>query len=260
MRVRLCGVLLLVSATVGSVSAQEKVPKALQGSDEFSRKNTFTVFAEYSNDSSEIIVGLASQRKLADLGGAYTRRVVRFWGSDLSYQIELRPVLFESDPLAIQTTVVTDTSGPTAGTSSTYTNVGVPLKCVPSVVSGTDPAQPPYFPSDSYVSMLSCGRQWTFGQSFAPIGFKYAVRTHHPVQPFLIGTLGYMYTSRPVPLADAESFNFVINIGVGLEVYRSRKRSVSVEARVQHFSNRDTAAENPGTDNVMYKISYSFGR
>jgi hypothetical protein len=251
-----CGVLLCAALSCTAATFAQNTPQ----SDTFSRKNTFTLFAEYSNDSSTILVAQARQRKLAAAGGAYTRRVVRFLGSDLSYQIELRPVLFESDPLERETQTVTVTTGPTAGTVTTITGSYVPIKCVAGTTSGTIPADPPYFPGESYVITEACGRQWTFGQSFAPIGFKYALRTHHSVQPFLIGTLGYMYTSRPVPLTDAEAFNFVINLGAGVELYRSHTRSLAIEARVQHFSNRDTAEENPGTENLIFKVSYSFGR
>jgi hypothetical protein len=250
-----CGVLLCFALSrCNAAAAQQKT------SEDYSRENTFSLFAEYSNDSSPILTGLARQRKLAAAGGAYTRRIVRFLGSDFGYLVEVRPVLFESDPLESATQTITITTGPTAGTVTTSTGSYVPIKCVAGTSSGNVPSDPPYFPGESYVVTQTCGRQWTFGQSFAPIGFKYAVRTHHPVQPFLIGTLGYMYTSRPVPLADAEGFNFVINFGAGVEVYRSHTRSVALEARVQHFSNRDTAEANPGTENLILKVSYNFGR
>ena len=36
----------------------------------FSRRNTFTVFAEYSNDSSHILMGVSENRKLATFGGS----------------------------------------------------------------------------------------------------------------------------------------------------------------------------------------------
>jgi len=231
--------------------------------DTYSRKNTYTLFAEYSNDSSHILLGAARQRKLADFGGAYTRRVARFWGSDLGYHVEVRPVLFESDPLEnfSETTVIT--SGTEAGLTNTVTFSGAPGgSCKPSSSSGSIPAQPPDQPSFTYTDTTTCGRQWTFGQAFSPIGFKYSTRTRHAVQPFLVGTLGYMYTSRPVPVSDAEAFNFIFNIGAGIEVFKSvqTKRSVSLECRYNHFSNRNTAPDNPGTDNVMFKASYSFGR
>lgn len=227
--------------------------------DSYSRKIGWTLFAEYSPTSTHILMGRAQDRELVDAGGALTLRVARFWGSALNYQIEVRPVLFESDPLGI-----TETSG-------TYTIAGqgplqeqnvqasvVPGSCTPASgqISFSIPGE------ESYVGTytIKCGRQWTFGQSFSPIGFKYSLLTRHKLQPFVIGTLGYMYTSRPVPLPQAESFNFAFDFGAGIELYRSKKRSVSIECRYHHFSNRDTAEANPGVDNVMYKLSYSFGR
>ena len=233
-----------------------------QQPDAYSRKNTFTLFAEYSPTSSHILLGVARQRILADVGGAYTRRVVSFWGSDLGYHVELRPVLFESDPVSITTSTISYTAPPPIGpvTSTQTVSAATIGMCQPSSGSTVFPpidGEPPVTVS----STTTCGRQWTFGQVFTPIGFKYSMRTHHPLQPFIIGTLGYMYTSRPVPVADAEAFNFVFDFGAGLELYRSdqKKRSISIEARYHHFSNRDTAESNPGTDNITYMLSYNFG-
>jgi hypothetical protein len=234
----------------------------LPQSNQFSRKNTFTLFAEYSNTSSHILLGYARQRTLADFGGAYTRRVVRFWGSDLGYHVEVRPVLFESDPLDIETEFFSVEYPPPTGTvSSTTISSSAPSgKCIPAsgtLMFNTVPGEPTV--TGNYTT--TCGRQWTFGQAFSPIGFKYSMRARHPLQPFVIGTLGYMYTSRPVPIFTAEAFNFVFDFGAGLELFHSetKKRSISLEARYHHFSNRDTAEANPGTDNIVYKISYSFG-
>jgi Lipid A 3-O-deacylase (PagL) len=232
-----------------------------QDTGEFSRKNTWTVFAENSNTSSHILMGSARERRLVDLGFGYSRRVVRFWGSDLSYQVELRPVVFESDPLTIDhfSQTITFPGQPpfTATGVSSQVNNG---KCQPASSSFTivpiDPTQPTFTDQDNF----TCGRQWTFGQAFSPLGFKYSMRTRHRVQPYIVGTLGYMYTSRPVPLAEAEAFNFLFNFGPGVEVYRSGKRSISVAYLYSHFSNRDTAEANPGTDNMMLKVSYNFGR
>jgi len=253
MRVRVWGVVLGWLVLAGSLSAQQ--------TDAFSRKNTWTMFAEYSNTSSHILMGAARQRKLVDLGGGYTRRVVRFWGSDLGYHVEVRPVMFESDPLNIETGTYVITSGPSTGTTSTSTNTVVSIaRCQSFTATGTIPAEPPNFPSETYTITGTCGRQWTFAQAFSPLGFKYSMRTRHAVQPFVVGTLGYMYSSRPIPVSNAEAFNFIFNFGAGVEVFRSQKRSVSLECRYNHFSNRDTAPANPGTDNVMFKASYSFGR
>jgi len=234
-----------------------------QQTDAFSRTNTWTVFAEYSNTSSHILMGTTRQRELADLGFGYTRRVVRFWGSDLSYQTEVRPVLFESDPLTISTGSETFEYPPPDGPFTlNYTDANVAVgRCQPGSGSGSIAATPG-LPAETYSYTTRCGRQWTFAQAFSPVGFRYSMRTMHPAQPFVVGTLGYMYSSRPIPVSQAEAFNFVFDFGAGVEVFRSEKgkRSVSVECRYHHFSNKDTAAANPGTDNVMLKASYSFGR
>ena len=228
----------------------------LSQSNQFTRVNTYTLFAEYSNTSSPIILGSARQRKLADFGGGYTRHVVRFWGSDLGYHVEVRPVLFESDP--VETTVISSIFFPVPITATeAISNI-----CRPGSSTAIFPGNTPGSPPIVQTTTTTCGRQWTFGQAFSPIGFKYSMRTRHPLQPYILGTLGYMYTSRPVPVATAEAFNFYLNLGAGIELYRSRtnKRSVSVECLYNHFSNRNTAESNPGTDNIVYKVSYSFGR
>lgn len=249
MSVRVWGVVLGWLVLAGSLSAQQ--------TDAFSRKNTWTIFAEYSNTSSHILMGVSRQRKIADFGGAYARRILHFKDSDFSYLAEVRPVLFESDPVEnSQTTLTSSDSSGSISYSSTGATVG---PCVPS--SGSISFPPGNgLPGETETYNNTCGRQWTFGQAFSPLGFKYSMRTRHPVQPFVVATLGYMYSSRPIPLANAEAFNFIFNFGAGVEVFRSQKRSVSLECRYNHFSNRDTAPANPGTDNVMFKASYSFGR
>jgi opacity protein-like surface antigen len=254
-----CGALLcaVLSCTIAA-PAQHVPPSA-----EYSRKNTFTLFAEYSNTSSHILLGASRQRELADFGGAYTRRLVRFRGTDFSYQAEIRPILFESDPVEIETNTLTVAYPPPVGTvTSTQTEASAATgTCTPISGSYSSPVAPGE-PTVSDAYSVACGRQWTFGQAFSPLGFKYSLRTRHRLQPFFVGTLGYMYTSRPVPVADAEAFNFIFNFGVGIELFRSasKNRSISLEYRFNHFSNRDTAAANPGTDNMLYKLSYSFGR
>ena len=248
MRVRVCGVVFVWSVLAGSLFAQQP--------DEFSRKNTWTVFAEYSNTSSHILLGTSRQRKIANFGGAYARRILHSRNSDFSYLAEIRPVLFESDPLEISNTTFTNSD---SGESSSFSSAGATVgPCMPSSGSISFPPSNG-LPGETETYHNTCGRQWTFGQAFSPLGFKYSIRTRHPVQPFIVATLGYMYSSRPIPVSNAEAFNFIFNFGAGVEVFRSKTRSVSLECRYNHFSNKDTAAVNPGTDNVMFKASYSFG-
>lgn len=246
----------LLGAAAGAGQAQEK--QAGAESSPYSRKHTFTVFAEYAPTSEHILAGASRQRKIASLGFGYSFRVVRFLGTDLSYHAEVRPVMFESDPLArsSETEAVTTSSGTqTFNLGGNYVGYG---KCVSGsgVVNATGIGGTTY----QIAYNTQCGRQWTFGQAFAPVGFKYSFRTHHELQPYAIGSLGYMYTSRPVPMAQAEAFNYLIQAGAGVELYRKGRHSVAAECRLSHFSNWDTANVNPGTDQVVYSVAYSFGR
>lgn len=223
----------------------------------FSRKNSWTVFEEYSNTSSHMVLGTSRQREFVTLGGGYTRRLARFWGTELGYHGEVRPVIFEGDPLTLESyTDVSPTGVPLGGFNTTFAPIS---KCMAASTTTVIPPSPGLPSGDIVHYSATCGRQWTFAQSLSPFGFKYSLRVRRRVQPYIIGTLGYMYSSRAIPVSDAESFNFVFDVGAGIELYNGNHRSVSVETRLQHFSNNFTAPANPGVDNIMYGLSYSFG-
>jgi hypothetical protein len=246
----------LACLVVGSVCVAQK---PASGDEEFSRSNGWTIFAEYSNTSSHLLMGASRQREFAALGGAYTRRIVRFRGSQLGYQAEVRPAIFESDPLQFEKVMETVSEPPPVGTQ-TFTSTNAMATVERCQASSGVLQIPPGGIAISGTYNITCGRQWTFAQAFSPLGFKYSMMTRRRVQPFIVGTLGYMYSSRPIPIVNAEAFNFIFDFGPGIEIYSRGRRSISLECRFQHFSNRDTAEANPGVDNLMYKLSYSFGR
>lgn len=47
----------------------------------YSRRNTFTIFAEYGPTSSHILAGGSRQRETVDLGFGYSVRLARFRGA-----------------------------------------------------------------------------------------------------------------------------------------------------------------------------------
>jgi opacity protein-like surface antigen len=83
---------------------------------------------------------------------------------------------------------------------------------------------------------------------------------HRKLQPLFTAHIGYVYTTKPVPVAFAGSFNFAFDFGAGLELYRSSTRSVRVEYRFHHISNHNSATVNPGIDNGLFQVGYVFGR
>ncbi|MGA2889875.1 MAG: acyloxyacyl hydrolase [Terracidiphilus sp.] len=220
----------------------------------FARANTFSIFGAYSGDSSHILMGNAENRKLLSFGVAYSRRLLVSRIVDWQYNGELVPVALESDPYSY---VVYNQTLPTPATFS-YTSP-------PTVLCATV-IYPYSFTLGNGVTYSgtatqSCkGREWTIGEGISPAGFQWNFLPLHRTQPFLIGHGGYMYSTQPIPVADAGSFNFTFDFGAGFELFRSRHQSVRAEYRYHHISNHGTATENPGIDSLVYYVTYSFGR
>jgi opacity protein-like surface antigen len=219
------------------------------------------VFSEYSNTSSHMLMGYARDRKLLTLGGSYARRLWHGREGSFSYLAEVRPMVFESDPVQTNNfTEVFSVDGSSFSDHFSGTTVG---PCVAGTVVTTFPTISPTGQPNGTVTVtshLTCGRRWNYAQSFSPVGFKQSFRPNKAVQPFVAGTVGYMYSSVPIPTEQSGSFNFAFDFGAGVEVFRSAKRSVSLEYRYHHFSNKGTASQNYGVDNGVFKVSYSFGR
>lgn len=219
----------------------------------YSRLNTFGIFGEYSNDSSHILLGTAQNRKLLNLGGTYSRRLILNSFVDGQYMIELRPIMLESDPIWHETIV--NTSPPP---TQTLTNeLILPEACYPFSETFTQ-----VYEGVTYTSTITitCGeRQWTFGEGFSPVGFKWNFMPRHRIQPVLSMLGGYMFTTKPIPVANAGSSNFTFEFGAGFEFYRTATRSLRVEYLIHHISNANTAQENPGIDSQLVQLTYGFG-
>jgi len=237
----------------------------------YSRKNSFEVFGEYSNTSSHILLGQARDRRLGTLGLGYSHRLLLNRRIDLQYQAEWRPVVMESDPvvgvLDVGSITFSTPNGPvTSPLRSTSSSVQV-NPCVPNVKQVTLPPEGVIL-ADSYTATTSCSRVWNFAQGLSPAGLKLNFFPRHRIQPLLSWQGGYLFSTTPIPVADAGSFNFTVEFGAGLEFYRSRERTDSwlgnrtlrVEYRIHHFSNAYSAAANPGVDNGLVQLTYTFGR
>ncbi|MGO9636654.1 MAG: acyloxyacyl hydrolase, partial [Terracidiphilus sp.] len=213
-------------------------------------------FGAYSGDSSHILLGDAENRMLLDFGVAYGRRLVVNHIVNWQYNGELLPVALESDPLS---SVVTYQTSPTVIVSKPN-SLGAVVSCALQTISYniTDPSTGIVY-IGTWVQTCS-GRRWTIGEGISPIGMQWNFLPHRKLQPFFIGHGGYMYSTQPIPVPEAGSFNFTFDMGAGLELYRSGTRSVRAEYRYHHISNHNTANQNPGIDNGLFQVTYSFGR
>ncbi len=224
----------------------------------YARNNTYSLFSAYSGDSSHILMGAAENRKLLEFGVGYGRKLFVNRIVNWQYNAEILPVALESDPLGY---FVAHQTSPTVATFSG--NLPVMLKCAPITTAYSINYINPDGSTTIYsgTETDSCsGRQWTIGEAFSPIGFQWNFLPRRKLQPFFIGHGGYMYSTHPIPMPDAGSFNFTFDLGAGLELYRSKTRSVRAEYRFHHISDHGTSNQNPGIDNGLFQLTYSFGR
>jgi hypothetical protein len=240
-------VLLAVSIAAAQKEAPPQTPL-------YGRTNSFGFLFAYSNDSSHMIMGYAAERKLLHIGADYSRKLILNRYLNWQYDAEILPVALESDPLTKSVTVQTS---PTQA-SSTITGEPPMIWCTPIVnqyqfvINGVTYAG---------TQTLTCsGREWTIGEAFSPVGMRWNFRPTHPIQPFFEGHGGYMYTTHPIPIEQAGSFNFTFDFGAGIEWYRTPHHSMRFEWRYHHISDHDTTDINPGIDNGLFQVTYVFGR
>lgn len=243
------GLVLPIALIAGAAAARSQSPA---NSGYYARTNTYSFFSAYSDDSSHILMGAAENRKLLEFGAAYGRTLKLNRIVNWQFNVEFLPVALESDPVVVNT--VNWTSPNVYTESRNYTQTG---PCIPTSGSFSKIQDGTTY---SYTYTNTCSRQWTVGEAFSPFGFQFNFLPRHKLQPFFIMHGGNMYTTQPIPIAAAGSFNFTFDFGPGIELYRSASKSIRAEYRFHHISDRDTSQENPGIDNGLFQLTYSFGR
>ena len=245
----LCLDVLLAASSVAAAQREPSPSAPL-----YARTNSFGLLVAYSNDSSHILMGQAEQRKILNIGVSYSRRLVLNRYLNWQYDAEFLPVALESDPL---TKIVNQQTSPVPVTIVSYGNPPQ-VTCGPNVITYNIPVSGMTIAG---TETLTCsGRQWTIGQAISPIGMRWNFRPTHPIQPFVGGHGGYMYSTHPVPVPEAGSFNFTFDFGAGIEWYRTPHQSMRFEWRFHHISDHNTTYYNPGIDNGLFQFSYVFGR
>jgi hypothetical protein len=249
--IRILFVFPFLTLLMGAATAWSQAPAE---SPYYARTNTFSIFSAYSGDSSHILLGKAENRMLLEFGAAYGRKLFLNRIVNWQYNGELLPVALESDP---HSHLVFNQTLPTVATGSYDSEPEVSCAPVTTPYSWTLANGVTY--SGTFTQTCH-GRQWTIGEAISPVGFQWNFLPRRKTQPFLIGHGGYMYSTQPIPISTAGSFNFTFDFGAGLELYRSKTRSIRAEYRIHHISNHGTAHDNPGIDNGLFQLTYSFGK
>ncbi len=98
--------------------------------------------------------------------------------------------------------------------------------------------------------------RYAFG--VAPLGLQINFRPRKRMQPFLAGSGGLLYFNKVMPNFVGTRFTFTADVGGGIEFKLREKRSVTVGYKYYHISNGGRGIQNPGFDNNLFYVGYTF--
>ncbi len=240
--------LLPILLVFGNLSVQGQEPA-------YSRRNTFSVFTAYSNTSSHLVLGIARNRRLTELGLTYSRRLLHTHYADWNYDLDFHPMRVIEDPTILGRLQSINgkpvTSPPAfqqpilqACTSGVFTTVFIL----------------PNAPSITLIDSIQCGTRWTYAGGVSPLGQRVNFLPRKRLQPFIFGNGGFAASNRDIPVTASSRFNFTFECGAGVQWFKNHHDAWALEYHLHHLSNDFLGDLNPGIDNQIVRVSYSFGR
>lgn len=106
--------------------------------------------------------------------------------------------------------------------------------------------------------LLDPERRSAHGFGVSPLGLQANFRPRKTIQPFVGTSGGMMYFDKRMPNGLGTRFTFTADIGGGIEIRLKEKRSVSVGYKYFHISNAGRGELNPGIDNNLFYVGYTF--
>ncbi len=91
----------------------------------------------------------------------------------------------------------------------------------------------------------------------SPEGFQADFFPRSRVQPFLSNNGGFLYFANEVLSPQGSRFMFIIDFGVGINIFRKERQAVTIGYRYQHLSNANISFHNPGTDANTFYVGVS---
>ncbi len=107
-------------------------------------------------------------------------------------------------------------------------------------------------------STLPTVRKTAYAIGITPFGIQANFRPAKKYQPFADLSGGFMYFNKQVPNDLGTKFHFTAALGGGVEVRLNEKRAVTVGYKYYHISNGQRGEINPGFDNNLFYVGYTF--
>lgn len=98
-----------------------------------------------------------------------------------------------------------------------------------------------------------------YGAGASPIGLQANIGPKR-VQPFVNGSLGFLYFTRQVPVLESSQFNYTVTVGFGVQMFVRPGRSLTVGWKYHHLSNDYQGHLNPGIDSGVFYLGISVFR
>lgn len=103
-------------------------------------------------------------------------------------------------------------------------------------------------------------RAYAYGTGGSPIGAQVNFVHYRHVEPFLTSGGGFLYFNHRM-FATTQQFNFTAQLGGGVQLFTSSRRSaIDLGYKYHHISNANLANTNPGLDSHMFFIGLSLFR
>ena len=248
--------LFLSAALVFPALARAQTP-SLPVEEPYTFHHSWSIFSEYSPNSSHIFLGISEQRKFFNIGGAFTQRLFLKKHVGLFYMAEIKPLMLESDPVLKE--LITTLTGPDG--TVTFDQKFLPaipvISTGPSVITDSTMRNGN---TDSATFELFYSRRWTYAFGLSPVGFRIGFLPRARVQPDLTLLGGFAVSPRDIPVFDSSAFNFTFSLGTGIEFFQRPRHATRVEYRIQHLSNKYIGYTNPGVDSQMIQASFVWGK
>lgn len=101
-------------------------------------------------------------------------------------------------------------------------------------------------------------RRTSYAFGIIPVGLQINFRPRKKVQPFIDGSGGFVYFDKRIPNELGTHFTFTADVGAGAEFLLKNARSVTVGYKYFHLSNGNRGVQNPGIDNNLIYVGYTF--
>jgi hypothetical protein len=185
-------------------------------------RNDFEFLAGYSPDTSTFLIGRAPDRQFAIAGFAYGYRCWLRHAVAISYTASVLPAAILFQPKQ------TDYIPAPAGAVGSF-----------------------YAPAHS-----------VYGVGVEPLGFNFEFARRHRLAPFVELGGGIIASTQPIPfdVSGGTGLNFLADLGGGVRCRIGRARAVKFGYRLMHISNANTTAVNPGIDNHVLWMGFSWSR